>query len=288
MAVTRTLRRLRRAAGAVKRQVAPSPAVAAWRHACREAERTPRRTPGTIGLGGYHLRYTDLLTVCPQWKDIFVDRSLAFAADTDAPRILDCGANIGLASLFFKSCYPAARITAFEPDPAIAPTLAANLERNGFADVEVVVAAVWKESGTLAFRAEGADSGGIAETTAATVGQPVEVSAVRLRDYLDDGPIDLLKLDIEGAEGIVLADCAPALRGVGALQIEVHEFDRNHRQGPDILSLLRRCGFTYAITHITPLPLRQVGGIDAANRGPFTQHSTAWVEAISAWRESAP
>jgi FkbM family methyltransferase len=288
MAVTRTLRQLRRAAGAVKRQVAPSPAVAAWRRACREADRTPRRTPGTIELGGYTLQYTDLLTLCPQWKDIFVDRSLVFHSDRDAPRILDCGANVGLASLFFKSCYPAARITAFEADPAIAVVLTANLGRNRFADIDVVAAAVWKESGTLTFRADRADSGGIAETTSATVGSSVEVAAVRLRDYLDDGPIDLLKLDIEGAEGIVLADCAPALHAVRAIQIELHEFDRNRRQGPEILTLLRDCGFTYAITHVTPLPLRQVGGASAQNTGPFRHHSTAWVEAISAWRESAP
>ncbi len=270
----------------MKRQVAPAPAVAAWRHACREADKTPRRTPGTIALGDYSLRYTDLLTLCPQWKDIFVDRSLAFYADHDTPRIFDCGANIGLASLFFKSCYPSARITAFEADPAIAEVLAANLRANNAADVEVVSSAVWIDNGLLAFRPDGADSGGVAATTAPSVGRSIEVPAVRLRDYLDRGPVDLLKLDIEGAEGIVLSDCAASLQSVRALHIEVHEFDRDRRRGPEILQLLLDCGFSYAITHLTPLPLRQSNAPEA-NTGPFRHRSTAWVEAISAWRPTA-
>jgi FkbM family methyltransferase len=284
MAVTRTFRSLRRAAGAVKRHVTPTPAVAAWRHACREADRTPRRTPGSIVLDRYTIRYTDLLTLCPQWKDIFVDRALAFHADTHAPRILDCGANIGLASLFFKSCYPSARITAFEADPAIADVLTVNLRANDAADVDVVSAAVWTGEGVLAFRPDGADSGRIAATSAASNAPSLPVPAVRLREYLDRGPVDLLKLDIEGAEAVVLADCAASLSSVRALLVEVHEFDRDRRRAPEILRLLQECGFVYAITHITPLPLRQVNPPEA-NTGPFRHRSTAWVEAISAWRD---
>ena len=286
VAVTRTLRRLRRAAGVVKRQVAPSPAVAAWRHACREADRTPRHRPGSITLDGLTVRYTDLLTLCPQWKDIFVERSLAFHAEHDAPRILDCGANVGLASLFFKRSYPRARVTAFEADPAIAAVLAANLRANQCADVEVVPAAVWTESGSLTFRSDGTDSGGIDATGAAAAGGvTITVPAVRLRDYLRDAVVDLLKIDIEGAEGAVLADCATALDNVRALAIEVDEFDHDRRLGPPLLQLLGDCGFTYAVTHVTPLPLRQRDGV--SGRGPFGHRSTAWVEAISAWRRNS-
>jgi hypothetical protein len=145
------------------------------------ASRLPRSRPhasahaGTIAIGGYTLRYTDLLTLCPQWKDIFVDRSLAFHADAAAPRILDCGANVGLASLFFKSCYPDARITAFEADPAIADVLAANLRANNCADVDVVPAAVWIDQSRLAFRLEGADSGGVCSTTVLPAGPTLDL-----------------------------------------------------------------------------------------------------------------
>jgi FkbM family methyltransferase len=283
VAVSAWLGRLRRTAGAIKRHVAPTPEVAAWRHACRLAARTPRHTPGRIALAAYSVAYTDLLTLCPQWYDIFVERSLAFHADLPAPRILDCGANVGLASLFFKRCYPQARITAFEADPTIAAVLASNLRHNGAADVSVVAAAVWTETGSLTFNADGADGGSIASTHDAAA-RAIQVSAVRLRDHLASGAIDLLKLDIEGAEADVLEDCVGALENVRALLLEVHEVDPDRRRCPDILRLLEREGFAYAVTHVTPLPHRQPGG---RHDGPFPHRSEVWVEAVSAWRRDS-
>src|SRR3954465_2869054 len=118
-AMTGTLRRAGRKVRAIKRRLFENAETAAWRRAWHRAETTPRFSPGAIRMMEYDLRYSDLLSFCPQWQDIFVRRVLAFRCDTSAPRILDCGANIGLASLFFKRAYPAARITAFEADPAL-------------------------------------------------------------------------------------------------------------------------------------------------------------------------
>lgn len=276
-----TLRRMRRGAGAAKRWLAPTPEVAAWRHACRLSERTPRYTPGEIQLGPYSLRYPDLLTLCPQWHDIFVEKSLAFETADPAPRILDCGANIGLASLFFKQRYPAARITAFEADPSLAALLEQNVRGNGAADVEVVAAAVWTETGEMTFLADGTDSGAVA---AGAVGAKViTVPTVRFADLLARERVDLLKMDIEGGETQVLNDCADALANVDALLLEVHEFDPGQRRCPALLQLLGRQGFTYAVTHVTPLPGRQPAGVSAT---PFPRASGAWVEAVSAWRSS--
>ena len=279
--MNRLLSRIRRAAGATKRRLAPSPEVAAWRHACRLAERTPRYTRGEIELGPYTLQYSDLLTLCPQWDDIFVRRALAFATPAHAPRILDCGANVGLASLFFKRAYPAARITAFEADPAIADMLAVNLRRNGAGDVEVVAAAAWTSDGEVLFHGDGADSGAIDAHMQSTGASAVRVPAVRLADRLARERIDLLKLDIEGAEAAVLADCEPALANVGAMLLEIHELDPDRRQAPALLQLLERSGFAYAVTHVTPLPWLQAARSASAH---FPGRSSVWVEAVSAWR----
>ena len=43
----------------------------------------------------------------------------------------------------------------------------------------------------------------------------------------------------------------------GALLLEVHEFDPAKRRSPELLRLLGDRGFTYAVTHVTPLPWRQ-------------------------------
>ena len=118
----------RRLAGGAKRRLFPRPEVAAWNKARRVAETVPRFTRGRIQLLDYDLEYVDALTLCPQWHDLFVRETFQVKLETETPRILDCGANVGLASLYFKRRYPKARITAFEADPAIAEALRGNLQ----------------------------------------------------------------------------------------------------------------------------------------------------------------
>jgi len=54
-----------------------------------------------------------------------------------APLIFDCGANIGLATLYFKNLYLGARIVAFEADPETAAVLRENVSANHLQDVSV-------------------------------------------------------------------------------------------------------------------------------------------------------
>ena len=279
--MNRVLKRARRTAGALKRRIFTTPEYTAWRRAVLIAEETPRFTPGTIRMVDYTLRYPDLLTFCPQWHDIFVERSLAFHTASRAPRIVDCGANIGLASLFFKREYPAARVTAFEADPTLAVLAAENLQANGAADVETVQAAVWTSTGEVEFRAEGGDSGSVASLAEQLPGTSIHVPARRLADVLSEGEVDLLKLDIEGAEAAVLEDAFPQLAGVRSMLLEIHEFYPARRRSPALLDLLSRAGFAYAVTHVTAVPWRQP---PETGSSPFPHRSLTWVAAVSAWR----
>jgi FkbM family methyltransferase len=276
-ATSRAIRTL----GAIRRRIFESPEKAAWRTACQRAEVTPRFTPGQIALMDLELRYADLLTLCPQWDDIFVKRTLAFTSATPSPRILDCGANIGLASLFFRRLYPDARITAFEADPALFAILDANLRANGVASVEARQVALWTSTGTVTFQCEGSDSGMISSLPGAVLGRAQTVPSLRLRDVLEEGPVDLLKLDIEGAEGMVLADCEPALQGVKAIVMDLHEFDPHVRQAPRVLELLSRAGFSYAIDEFVALPWRE--SVTGAG-SPFPGRAMQWAMTVRAWR----
>lgn len=276
------LKALRYYAGAARRRLNPTPAEAAWKQMCREAERVPRHQPGHITVMGLDLEYVDLLSTCPQWEDLFVRDHQQFTAQTDAPRILDCGANIGLATLAFKRHYPRARITAFEADPAIAAVLGRNLTRNGAGDVERVVAAVWTVNGEVEFSAEGSDSGAIGEVSSLPSPRIV-VPAVRLRDWLVKAPVDLLKIDIEGAELAVLEDCADALGQVRALHVEVHDLMPGKRLLPGCLSLLERAGFVTALGSVLPVTWRPFD----AQGSPFADAVPQWMTVLRAWRPAA-
>ena len=89
-------------------------------------------------------------------RDIVLDEEYAVSG-IDPETVLDLGANIGIASAWFRGRYPAARIVAVEPDP----DTFAKLERNLGGDdaVTLVQAAVAGESGEVdLFRPDGTAS----------------------------------------------------------------------------------------------------------------------------------
>jgi FkbM family methyltransferase len=271
------LSHFRRLARDVQHDIWPTPELGVLQQLESRARREPRRTRGQIAVPPYRFEYVDAMSTWPQWDDIFIHHSLAFATDVRTPRIIDCGANIGLASLYFKLRFPYARLTAFEPDPGLAAVCRSNLALNDAAEnAEVRQAAVWTFDGTLDFVCEGTDSGTIASLNQPVEGPVAHVPSVQLRDWLQE-PVDLLKLDIEGAELAVLDDCRDRLQHVRALIVELHEFDPAKRVTGRVLDLLSAAGFVFEMRAVTPLPWRSQG------QSPFADASLVWVATVRAW-----
>ncbi len=208
--------------------------------------RVPRHTATTARLFGRRIRVADAASFLVDVEEIFRRRVYDFAPATESPRILDCGANLGLATIFLKRRFPLARVRAFEPDPALCAALRENLAAFGLADVAVEEAAVWTAASALRFWREGAHSGRVARE--GDIGEFAEVAAVRLRDELGE-PVDLLKLDVEGAETAVLLDCRDRLVNVAALFAEYHSLADEPQRLDALLAALSGAGFRY---HITP------------------------------------
>src|SRR3977135_1311074 len=122
-------------AGGLRRELWPTSERAMLQQLERDFRRLPRYTSGIARVAHYVLEYGDAGSVWPQWEDIFLRRVLMFETRVERPRILDCGANVGVASLFFKQQYPRARITAFAADTAIRDGRRRNLAANRAADV---------------------------------------------------------------------------------------------------------------------------------------------------------
>lgn len=261
------------------RRAFPTPEEAAWRRLLERAERFPEIGRHEERLLDLVVRFPDAGAVASQWHDIFVRNALCLSLATEAPRVIDCGAHIGLATLWIKRRWPRARVTAFEADPEIAETLAINLTRNKAHDVEVVPAAVWTHTGTVRFRSTGTDAGALDAVAADTGGSPGEVRSERLRDWLTE-PIDLLKVDIEGAELDVLMDSADRLHLVRNIHLEVHDFDPTRRLLPRSLLTLEQAGFAYALGDVSHPMWR--AGVGAA--GPFPTAVPSWIAVIRAWR----
>lgn len=175
------------------------------------------------------------------YKEIYRFRTLK-----EAPFIIDCGANIGLSILYFKKQYPNAKIIAFEPDPKIFEYLTHNIACFNYQDVKLYNNALWSEETFLNFDAEGADGGRIDVNKNADT---VKVKTLKLSSFLDQ-PVDLLKIDIEGAEFEVLNECKTQLKNVERLFVEYHSFLNKEQDLDALLAIMKTAGFRYNIQHI--------------------------------------
>ena len=163
------------------------------------------------------------------------------------PRILDCGANFGLATYYFTRSHPTARIEAFEPNPALADVLALNLQRNNFANVTLHRVAVSDRDGRMPFHVsqkEDAASSLLAGRPPDDA-VPVMVDTVDIRGLLTR-PVSLLKMDIEGVEAEVLAHAGPLLRQCETIICETHAVDGRNTL-LSVLNTLDVAGFGWAV-----------------------------------------
>lgn len=235
--------------------------------------------PGQIQLLGWDVEYRCGAALANFIDQILIRRLNDFMPDNDRPVILDCGANIGFSSLVYKRQFPNAKITAFEPDPEFIPLLRRNLERNGASDVEVVEAAVWVENGSSQWSMEGIDGSHLGDTNAEGT-KTVTVRTIDLGDYLNQ-PIDLLKMDIEGAEYEVIGHLKEKLANVKSISLECHLNQGSIISFSKMLEVLSSAGFKVSINSF--------GAWRDLIRQPqvLKDHYENYL-LVSAWRDPAP
>jgi FkbM family methyltransferase len=144
--------------------------------------------------------------------------------------IVDLGGNIGLASVFFGLKYPAARILAVEPDQANFDLMVANTAALG-ERVSSVLAAVWSRDGFIDIRTEDDDGRPLGawgiQVAEAPMVSAAKVRCLKLPTLLDDagvGIVDILKVDIEGAELELFSEGAAGwLPRVRLIMVETHD-----------------------------------------------------------------
>lgn len=182
-----------------------------------------------------------LETVPPQIDDIYLKDGYRFEPTGPAPIILDGGGNIGLSALWFRKSYPNAEITVYEADPQLAKVIRSNLAQAGITDVRIEPCALWIANGPLAFAGEGDDSGHLVSDGGRTV------EARDIAEAVGQG-VDLLKLDIEGAEFACLNHLMQtgAIDRVQRLVAELHINQANFDQALEVLAGLRSHGFRLA------------------------------------------
>ena len=212
-----------------------------------------RGAPVDIEVFGVRMRLRPYRNICEK-RLLFApatfdpeELALLSARMGDGFRFIDIGANVGAYSLYVASrAGPTARILAVEPQPRMFERLIYNLRLNAFATVKAIDCAVADRSGELTLfldeRNSGESSVKLVTHSGAT---PIRVLGKTLHQLLEEegfDRVDGMKLDVEGAEDLVLGpflQSAPRHLFPALLILE-----KGARQWQvDLVALLERAGY---------------------------------------------
>ena len=219
----------------------------------------------------FYLR--DLTSDIATFDQVFIDQEYDFVMKK-APRVIvDAGANIGLSSIYFANKYPESKIIAIEPENSNDEMLKNNVAP--YSNIVSLNAALWNENeeinlvdpgrGNWGFLTEGDGDRCQAEHSGKMCHKIQGMTINKIMEKNGIEKIDVLKIDIEGAEREVFMNSSSWIGKIDALIIELHErmkpgcnssvyngtkgFDDEWKQGENVFFSRRKC--------LTPNPDKQ-------------------------------
>ncbi len=160
----------------------------------------------------------------PVFESVLVNRCYDIDYNIDPQIIFDCGANIGLTSIFYANKFPKAKVISIEPETTNFELLKKNTEQ--YLNIHVYQYGLWNKAATLKMEDKGYGEWGF---TAKEVpnGTPGGIQAVSIPDLMQQqqiDSIDILKIDIEGSEKELFeSNCQTWLPKVKVIVIELHD-----------------------------------------------------------------
>ncbi len=261
--------------------VAHDPVAADYRAVCALRTKGFTVERQADGLRLRHARWTFSLRNAEHLnmaREIFIDE--CYALSTSRPAVvIDIGANIGLASLYFAAQPRVERVYSFEPFPATYALLEGNVAANpelarkialaaiGLADKDATLAVDYDPawSGSMSTTGVGAwrpRSGGATESTTIRL-EPASRHVASIRSRHPGVPL-VAKIDCEGSEYPILQE----LDQTGLLpSLDVVLMEWHQRQPDELLQRLERHGF---MAQARPLAPDRTLGLITAWRAPYS------------------
>jgi len=189
-------------------------------------------------------------------REIWTEKIYQISLDCENPIIIDVGAHIGISTLYFKRAYPDSTIFSFEPNAELYSLLKKNIEQNNLKEIHLFNFALSNKIGKSEFYIDSSEekwySTGSFNPKAWNNRQnnsKITVNTVNFRYIIDQikqisakSHINLLKIDVEGAEIKVLKDIFENYSDflIKNIVVEAHPINNNVEK---LKKLLRRCNY---------------------------------------------
>ena len=195
-------------------------------------------------------------------KEVFFAEDYRFDAmqpdillQTDAPIVIDVGANVGYLSGFVFTRFPKAKVVSVEPMPKNLELLKRNRDRNPSFDWQLYEGVVSDSDTQVEIQFDDSDS---FTTSASLVGldkgpNSIKVNSLSLASLMSQFSIDVihvLKLDCEGSEYDILYSLDDEqLKVIMFVTMETHEVDKDDKNMEAVIDWLKAKGFVVSIKH---------------------------------------
>lgn len=209
---------------------------------------TKKNSTAIQKIHSYQISGTDQKELKHLVKEVFTQHTYYFETDRLDPIIIDVGAHVGVATHYFAHVYPSAHIFAVEPHPLSYELLIQNCEWNRLLNVTSIQAALVPQKvqsilgdENIGLYADSSDTW--LSSTSVLEGawnhqqsdmKLVPAPTITLHQLLQNvatkhpnRTVDLLKLDIEGAEWDVLLSAKEELYAIKRILLEYHP-DEEH------------------------------------------------------------
>jgi FkbM family methyltransferase len=209
---------------------------------------TDRFISGDVKFKGNKLHYTDNVALLGMLDEIYLNKNYLFRSEKKNPVIIDCGANVGIGVLYIKEIFPESKVIAIEADPLVFNSLEKNVRSFKLSNITCLNNAVWINENELTFQSDNRWGGFVGEDSESiNDNNSFKVKGINLNTLITED-IDLLKLDIEGAETDVLLDAKEKIvKHVQNIFFEWHSINGQEQRLGDILSYFAKNGFRYHI-----------------------------------------
>ncbi len=188
------------------------------------------------------------------YGEIYPGKVYFFETTNETPVIIDCGSNIGMSVIYFKELYPQASVYAFEPDHDSFSMLQYNVAVNKLTNVSLFNVALDEKEGETFFYYDAEKPGNPCMTlTSGMFKDKQRVKVEKLSDHIKQltTRIDLVKIDVEGAEHGILRDLVESktINLVNKMLIEYHHHMGGSTEDKlgDFLKMLENNGFGYQL-----------------------------------------